>query len=77
VIPCRQVTRRMTRGFSHHAQAVAAQVEFESQVSKRLITFQHQALRSRRFQHGFHRFNLHRRTKQRRNTLDCSALQIV
>jgi hypothetical protein len=41
---------------------LAAQVEFESRIGKQIILFEVQALSSRRFQHAFHRFNLHRLT---------------
>jgi len=41
---------------------VVPQVEFESRSRKQYITLRYQALRSRRFQRGFHRFNLHRPT---------------
>jgi hypothetical protein len=44
------------------AHGVAAHVEFESKVRKRFHMFKVQALRFRRFQHGFDRFNLHRLT---------------
>ena len=41
---------------------VAAQVEFESKDSNQNAVLQFQALSARRFQLGFHRFNLHRLT---------------
>jgi hypothetical protein len=44
------------------ARIVAAQVEFESNTSKRFIMFMFQALSSRRFQLGFDKVNLHRPT---------------
>jgi hypothetical protein len=47
-------------GLGHHG--VATQVEFESKICKQYITLQLQAFRSRRFQHGFRRVNLHRLT---------------
>ena len=54
-------------------QDVAAQVEFESKVSKWSITFQLQALSSRRFQPGFDRVNLHRPTRVRYTAPTMSA----
>jgi len=44
------------------SRGVAAQVEIESKVGKRFITFQFRALISRRCQRGFDRVNLHRPT---------------
>ena len=44
-------------------QGVSAQLAFESKLSKRFIIFYSQGLRSRRFQCGFRRVNLHRPTK--------------
>ena len=38
---------------------VPAQLEFETRSSNQYITLEFQALGSRRFQHGFDRFNLH------------------
>jgi hypothetical protein len=44
------------------AHLVAAQVDVESKVGKPSIRFQFQTLRSRRFQTGLYRVNLHRPT---------------
>jgi hypothetical protein len=41
---------------------VAARVDFDSKVRKQVIILWSQAIRSRRFQRGFHRVNLHRPT---------------
>ena len=41
---------------------IAAQLEIESKTSKRFIIIKFQALRYRRFQHGFHGLNLHHLT---------------
>ena len=68
--PTLHVTKQqvVSRGPHHRPAAaeahlgVATQVEFESKTSKLFIIFQFQALSSRRFQHGFHRFDLHRPT---------------
>ena len=42
---------------------LAAQVEFESKIRKQIIVFEFQALSSRCFQLGSHRFNVHRLTQ--------------
>jgi len=49
-------------GCHHSLHDVAAQIEFESKVFKRITILYFQALDSRRFQRGFQRINLHRPT---------------
>ena len=62
---------------------VAAQAQFESEVLRRFIILQFQELSSKRFQHGFHRFNLHRPTfrqvspTRRRDTPSVSCFLIT
>jgi len=57
------------------ALAVAAQVEIESKILKRIMIEWLQALSSRRFQRGFHWVKLHRPTWLRRRTTSprCSS----
>jgi hypothetical protein len=60
----------------HHARrGVVAQVEFESRAPRRFITFQFQALRSGRFELGFHRVNLHRPAAAM-SSANCSSLKL-
>jgi hypothetical protein len=55
----------------HHV--VAAQVGFESKISKQFMIFQFQALRSRRFQREFDMVNQHRPTMSDENVIPIAA----
>ena len=60
-----------------HRLGVAAQVEFESNVLKRFIMFQFQAISSRRFQSGFDWVNLHRLTWGRPPTMLLTGTSVL